>query len=329
MTDIPKPLHKIGAVSSLSGVPVPTLRVWQTRYGAFSPAKSGGSHRLYKDEDVLRAGLLRRLTASGHAISTVAHLEASELSALLNRQIRTTDRANRPQSEPRSVSVAAVGLALAERLQSRPFLQGIDGVQLQVTDAGPELAGADLTGLTGLSASPDILIVRVNSLQMAAHTALRRLIDAHAIGQAIVLYSYGQDRVIAALKMAGVIVRREPVTDAELADLVNAVLLVTPHTLSGLAQPGVMIPPRKYSDQTLMQMAGISTNVLCECPRHVAELIGQLASFEQYSQECLNTQSEDAHLHAQLSAISGSARALFERALELVADHEGIVLAQR
>jgi hypothetical protein len=58
----------------------------------------------------------------------------------------------------------------------------------------------------------------------------------------------------------------------------------------------------------------------------VAELISQLASFEQYSQECLHRSSEDAHLHAHLASVSGSARALFERALEMVAEHEGIVL---
>jgi MerR family transcriptional regulator, light-induced transcriptional regulator len=73
-------------------------------------------------------------------------------------------------------------------------------------------------------------------------------------------------------------------------------------------------------------MSEISTNVLCECPRHVAELITQLSSFEDYSQECLNTSDKDAQLHAALKSISGSARALFERALEMVALHEGIEL---
>ena len=46
--------HRIGAVSALSGVPVPTLRVWESRYGAFTPAKTGGRHRLYTEADVLR-----------------------------------------------------------------------------------------------------------------------------------------------------------------------------------------------------------------------------------------------------------------------------------
>ena len=52
------PLHKIGAVSSLSGVPTPTLRVWEVRYATFSPLKTQGQHRLYSDDDVLKATLL-------------------------------------------------------------------------------------------------------------------------------------------------------------------------------------------------------------------------------------------------------------------------------
>jgi len=121
-------------------------------------------------------------------------------------------------------------------------------------------------------------------------------------------------------------VRREPLTDYELAELIRSVLNVDAnHALSEIT-PSSMIPARKYSDETLARVAGISTNVLCECPRHVAEIIAQLASFEQYSQECLNKSAEDAHLHAYLTSVSGSARALFEHALEKVAQHEGIEL---
>ncbi|MGV0960348.1 MAG: MerR family transcriptional regulator [Limnohabitans sp.] len=54
----------------------------------------------------------------------------------------------------------------------------------------------------------------------------------------------------------------------------------------------------------------------------------QRVSFEQYSQECLNKSAADAHLHAYLSSVSGSARALFEKALEMVAQHENIPLPQ-
>ncbi len=321
--DVEPSLHRIGAVSSLSGVPVSTLRVWEARYGAFKPQKTGGSHRLYNDADVLRATLLRQLTEAGHAISTVAREDVTQLNSLLHQQRSTQGRRAAAAGSPLTVSVGVVGPLLAMRLHSSAFQQGLTGVSLRVSDTVKDLSEA----LSHRFAStPDILLVRVNSLHLATQTALRRLVEQHRIAQVIVLYRFGQDRVVEAMRLGGMIVRREPVSDAELADLIGSHLLIDAREPIGKAKPGAMIPPRKYSDQTLMRVAGISTNVLCECPRHVAELIAQLASFEQYSQECLNNSAEDAHLHAQLSAISGSARALFERALEMVAEHEGISL---
>lgn len=315
--------HRIGAVSSLCGVPIPTLRIWETRYAAFRPDKTGGSHRLYNDEDVLRASLLRQLTSCGHAISTVATLGASELSALLNQQRLSNGRRVALEKSQRTVSVAVIGLALAARFQAAPLMSGVSGVDFQVTDT---LVDLDAAADQSLQVRPDLLLVRVNTLHLAAHASIRLLVSQHAIPQVIVLYSYGQERVVEAMKMAGMIVRREPISDSDFAELINASLLVDARQANDFVQKGVMIPPRKYSDQTLTKVAGISTNVLCECPRHVAELIAQLANFEQYSQECLNNSQEDAHLHAQLSAVSGTARAMFERALEMVAEHEGIPL---
>ena len=89
--------------------------------------------------------------------------------------------------------------------------------------------------------------------------------------------------------------------------------------------------PTKYDPAKwvrLAKVAGMSTSVLCACPQHVAELILQLASFEAYCHSCLSRNANDAHLHAFLASVSGSARALFERALEKVAEHEGIKLGK-
>jgi hypothetical protein len=157
-------------------------------------------------------------------------------------------------------------------------------------------------------------------------------IDIHRLAQncqalqVLVLYNFGQEKVIEVMKRSGMIVRKEPMSDADLADLINSALLVGTEKESTGLVVGSLIPPRRYSDVTLNRVANISTNVLCECPRHVAELITQLANFEQYSHECLSKSTEDSHLHAYLSSVSGSARALFESALEMVAKHEGIAL---
>ena len=59
---------RIGSVSTLSGVPVSTLRIWETRHAAFCPAKTTGQHRLYTQADADKAAVLRYLTEHGHSI---------------------------------------------------------------------------------------------------------------------------------------------------------------------------------------------------------------------------------------------------------------------
>lgn len=315
--------HRIGAVSALSGVPVPTLRVWETRYAAFSPRLTSGHQRIYNDDDVLRATLLKRLTEQGHAISSIAKHTAARLNDLVQHQSATQRRAVAKQAERQAARVAVVGLPLAARLASRKFKQIASAHAMEITDIYPDLDAALASALT---VQPQFLLVRVNSLHALVQVDLHRLVERSQIPQVIVLYRFGQERVVESMKRAGMVVRREPVSDYELADLISAAMLMDVPQAIGQAGLAATIPPRKYDDATLARMANISTNVLCECPRHVAEIIAQLVSFEQYSQECLNKSSEDARLHAYLHSVSGSARALFEHALQRVAEHEGLVL---
>ena len=317
------PLHKIGAVSSLSGVPTPTLRVWEVRYATFSPLKTQGQHRLYSDDDVLKATLLKRLTEQGHAISNIANLSSQALNNLLMQQQSSNRYQAQTQTDDRTISMAIVGLALAGRIESKKFTLSFNNHEIKVTDIFNDVS--DALGAS-FQKPTQILLVKTNSLHAGMEVDIHKLAQNCQALQVIVLYNYGQQNIIESMKHAGMFVRREPISDSDLADLINSVLLVgTDQKTTGLVV-GALIPQRKYSDATLAKVAGISSNVLCECPRHVAEIIAQLASFEQYTHECLNKSSEDAHLHAYLSSVSGSARALFESALEMVAKHEGIEL---
>ena len=315
-------LYRIGAVSKTTGIPVSTLRIWETRYGAFSPIKTEGQQRLFAEHDVSKALLLKQLSQNGHAISTIANLELAQLRRMSNLSH------NDPQSlavPGQPVSLAVVGLSMANRIESEKFAAGLKQNQIRVTDVLVDLAAA---ANAELAQRPQVLLVKVNTLQTSVHADIQALVAKHKFAQTIVVYNFAPEAVVQAMKFSGVIVRREPISDIELAELLQSVLFVDPARAQEFGTTGAVIAARKYSDATLSRVAGISTNVLCECPRHVAELISQLASFEQYSQECLNRNAEDAHLHAYLRSISDSARSLFENALEKIAAHEGINLRE-
>jgi DNA-binding transcriptional MerR regulator len=318
-------LHKIGAVSSLSGVPTPTLRVWEMRYETFQPQKTESKHRLYSDDDVLKATVLKRLTDQGHSISSIAQLSTTELNRLLQQQQETNQRKASADLKNQTVSIAVIGLPLAAKIESKKFTFSFNNQAIRITDIFSTVQQALAAKF---QKNPQILLIHTNSLHSGVQVDIHRLAQINNALQVIVLYNYGQEPIIESMKRCGMIVRREPIGDSDLAELIKSVLMVNTESSSNILAAGLLIPPRKYDDIELMRVANISTNVLCECPKHVSEIITQLASFEKYSHECLNNSTEDAHLHAYLSSVSGSARALFESALEMVAKHEGIKLRE-
>ena len=330
MTNTPfqsQALYRIGAVSKLSGVPVPTLRVWQTRYNAFLPTTTQGQHRLYNEEDLRKAALLKSLTGQGHGISLIAGLPVAQLQQLLQTG---TGIASSPalQPAPRTSANGAwvvIGASLASRMQSETFSAARPGHPLNIQQVWADLAEA---GGAELVQAPDVLMVSVNGLNDSTAEQILMLSEKLAARQTLVLYSFGQLNAIARLGRASFMVHREPLNDQALTAIIQTLrppLYAPSWVVESLTTP---IPPRQFSDAVLQRVVNIPSQVLCECPRHVAELIGQLAQFEDYSRNCLNESPKDAELHRQLNTMAASARALFEKALQMVATHEGISLQE-
>src|SRR4030095_1385406 len=89
------PKYLIGRVTKLTGLSVDVVRVWERRYGAVRPARSGGGTRLYSDADIRRLKRLRQAVDDGHSISQAASLSESELDELL-----ATAQASIKQADP-------------------------------------------------------------------------------------------------------------------------------------------------------------------------------------------------------------------------------------
>lgn len=73
----------ITVISKACGISTPTLRIWEKRYGAFSPTRNENGERLYTEKDLLKAKLISLLLEKGHTISTVVYLPIEELKGLV------------------------------------------------------------------------------------------------------------------------------------------------------------------------------------------------------------------------------------------------------
>jgi DNA-binding transcriptional MerR regulator/methylmalonyl-CoA mutase cobalamin-binding subunit len=74
--------HAIKVAANRTGLTAHVIRVWEKRYGAVTPDRTGTKRRLYSDDQIERLGLLRDLTKSGHSIGHVAKLPTEKLRQL-------------------------------------------------------------------------------------------------------------------------------------------------------------------------------------------------------------------------------------------------------
>lgn len=88
--------------------------------------------------------------------------------------------------------------------------------------------------------------------------------------------------------------------------------------------PTAEAPARRYDDVQLASLQEIRSQVQCECPNQVADLVLALVAFEQYSIGCRNRNAEDAKVHAMLARATGHARALMESAMAELCQFEKI-----
>ncbi len=74
--------HSINIAAKRSGLTPHVIRVWEKRYNAVKPLRTGTNRRQYSDEDIKRLVLLREATQVGHKISNIASLPEETLKSL-------------------------------------------------------------------------------------------------------------------------------------------------------------------------------------------------------------------------------------------------------
>ncbi len=77
-----EPRYRIGTAARLTGVSTHLIRVWERRYDALEPDRSGAGARLYSEADLERLRLLKLAVNRGHAIGQIARLEREDLERL-------------------------------------------------------------------------------------------------------------------------------------------------------------------------------------------------------------------------------------------------------
>ena len=305
-------LYRIATVSQLTGIPVQTLRVWESRHAVVQPTRNAGNVRLYRRADIERLLLVKAAVDGGQAISTVA--------ALTDRQIKARFKdAPVPVAKARNAScrVLVVGSALASVLKLAWKARSDVRVQASV----PTLADTE----TASPPSVDAVIVDAPVLRNDLLAALRLLRTSTGAPVIIVVYGFGNRQILSRLDNANVIALSAPADPAQLARICQLGLAIDPTPPVAFSQMLMhSAAARRYGDAFLHQLSHMPSQVQCECPNHLADLLNKLNAFERYSLECESMNAKDAAMHAMMYSASGHCRELLEEVLRRLLVHEGI-----
>lgn len=301
--------YRTGVAARMAGLPVETLRVWERRYQLSSPERSPRGQRLYSVEQVQRLRLLKQLADQGHAIGTLATLTLEQLQAMLGAQ---------PSLSSPALRVIAVGATLAPRLSGNATDH--DGAVAFM--AGPDVrvigACARLEDAGSLPRNADVLIIETSELDVHALAPIERARDATDPGAVVVLYRFCANATIRTLRAQGCLVARIPAQLTELAPLCRSA--VAGSNLAALAPASAVA----FNEEALAKIMTLRNPIACECPRHLAELLMMVGSFERYSAQCESRSDADAHLHMTLHQAAGQARGILEVAMSRLLQTEGM-----
>jgi len=306
-------LYRSGVAARLAGIPVGTLRVWERRYSVSDPQVSGRGRRLYSTQNIERLRLVKQLVDAGNPVGSIAGLP---LEALLEVRAATTGfgaSAATPAPVTAVVRIAIVGAI--SRLRWHPGLSVVG--ECSDLDKAPE-------ALRDVQA--DIIVFEQQSLLDLAREeieVIKRVTDASAV---IILYRFAPGEKVRRLRKEGYVVAHANLDADEIELLCRTALSVHPAKQAAAALP---VPGVRFDIAALETLAGTSNAIYCECPKHLAEILLTVGSFERYCLECRNRSPADAELHQNLLHAAGQARACLEAALLQIVVAEGLPLPRR
>jgi MerR family transcriptional regulator, light-induced transcriptional regulator len=309
-------LYRIATVSHLTGIPVQTIRVWESRHAVVQPTRSAGNVRLYRRADIERLSLVKAAVDAGQAISTVAALTDRQIKARF-KDTPVSATAAAAKARKAGCRVVVVGSALASVLKAA--WKARSDVRVQATL--PALVDTE----PGLLPTVDAVIVDAPVLRNDLPVALRQMRMATRAHVVIVVYGFGSRQLLSRLDNANVIALAAPADPAQIARICQLGLAIDPTPPAALSQRLMhLAAARRYDEAFLQQLSQMPSKVQCECPNHLADLLNKLNAFERYSLECESTNIKDAAMHAMMYSASGHCREFLEEVLRRLMAHEGI-----
>lgn len=328
--------YKIGAVSTLTGIAPNTIRVWERRYEAVTPARGERGGRIYNIDDINRLKTLQTCIDLGDSIGQIAGLSDADLTDRLQRLEAT--QPSRTHSIPSENTTLAnrlmvAGGSLPTRIRPLKLPHFTDSQYFSDLDKMISSVESDpITHKIAGTKEPArhnhdlVCITEHDSLNRDLCQQLVSFVENTQPSVLIVCYSFGMSSHVEQLHQAGILLLREPADNNALLTLLHAPNIIRSHSPEMKVNLDKAVPALRFSKRQLLSLSRIRSSIACECPQHIAELLVSLNAFERYSAMCEDQNDDDAVLHAMLLKATAHARLTMENALAELLEAENITL---
>lgn len=290
-------LMSIGKLSQESGIHASTLRMWESRYQIITPVRTEGGARRYTREDCLRLKWIKALVDMGYKPRFLAPLSLDEL------KVELASASGAQGGKGAAADKLQVG-AFGTTAWARSFLAP------PAFDLAKDVRQLDsLANLSEHAEGLDVVIIFTNGLQASLSQRIAELAMSHPEKLVVVIYEFSSSMALSELSRATVTCLRYPVSPVEFSTKLKA-LLAERRQVSATQQP-------LFSPEALHKIISENHKILCECPKHLAQLLLSLHGFVEYSTHCADDSPAEALVHRRLREIATDSILQLESGLKL------------
>ncbi len=310
-------LYKIGAVSKITGINIPTLRSWENKFDIVTPTRVNGTQRGYTKQDLDKLVLIQALIDSGDSISSLRGLSLEQLQARLLSNDSSKNDSNSSHEKLLELNVITIGTMIPDLGAETAGLPSINVTKKYDLDEFTDDENEEI------KCDCDLLIFELATLHIQTINWIKDILTNNCINHCIILYRFASsDGMMAANTDKRINTLRQPVSAQDIFLMIKFLTDIEPSNRNAIkAGYDENVP---FTDKELWEISVMANPIHCECPKHLSSIISSIKGFEKYSADCEELSESDRILHRELEENAKEARIIMEKSLRKVIKENAI-----
>ena len=310
-------LYKIGAVSKITGINIPTLRSWENKFDIVTPTRVNGTQRGYTKQDLDKLVLIQALIDSGDSISSLRGLSLEQLQSRLLSNDSSKNDSNSSHEKLLELNVITIGTMIPDLEAETVGLPSINVTKNYDLDEFTDDENEEI------KCDCDLIIFELATLHIQTINWIKDILISNSINHCIILYRFASsDGMIAANTDKRINTLRQPVSSQDIFLMIKFLTDIEPSNRNSVkASYDEHVP---FTDKELWEISVMANPIHCECPKHLSSIISSIKGFEKYSADCEELSESDRILHGKLEENAKEARIIMEKSLRKVIKENSI-----